>query len=404
MNRITCGGCSSTNLHEVLDLGDSPLANDFPLTAADAATQSRYPLVLGRCYRCSLIQLMEIVPDEELWNSNYGFYISSSWVAVMQQEHYAKSLLDLYWNLAYDFTVEIACNDGSMLNVFKEARCRTLGVDPAIGPATKAQSKGLEVLVQGFGLATAQDIVLNYGQAGLIIANNVIAHVSNLDDFIMGMAHLLRRDGVAVVEFQYAADLITGNQIDQIYHEHRQFFSLTSLSRALARHDLEPVSVLQTSPQGGSLRVTVQHMGMGPADSSVSKLRAEEAWLLDEHALAGLQGRANRIQHLLQDMLLALSKNKKHVAGYGASGKSTTLLNFCGIGPELVQYMVDSTPIKQGRYTPGTGIPIIDPKSDSRMPDVYLLTIHNYAGAVMSRERGLFQGHWLLPIPMPTML
>jgi SAM-dependent methyltransferase len=401
MRRTTCGSCHSADLQEALYLGDSPLADEFPKSLDEVPNQKRYPLGLVRCNFCSLLQLTEVVSDEELWGGDYGFYTGSSWVAVQQQRQYAEELLAEYPDQSSRLVVEIACNDGSMLTRFKEAGCRTVGVDPAAGPAAKAQGSGLDVWAVGFSAQVAESMVAEYGHASLVVANNVIAHVADLDDFVRGLGLLLAVDGRLVVEFQYAGDLIAGNMIDHVYHEHRSFFSLTSLSHSLARHGLKPLRVLETSPQGGSLRVHIGRIDQ-IEEPSVHRLLAAEAWLRSPDSVSGMQGRADRIKARLLGLLEQLNDSGKLVAGFGASAKSTTLLNFCGIGPDLVQYIVDTTPTKHGRYSPGTGIPIIDSRADSRAPDVYCLFVWNYAGAVMRKEN--FPGRWLIPIPLPVLL
>jgi SAM-dependent methyltransferase len=403
MKRESCGSCHSTDLIEVLDLGTSPLADEFPHSAAGALEQKRYPLGLVTCAHCSLLQLTEIVDDNELWGGDYGFYTSSSWVAVQQQHDYADDLLWRYRDQVKGLVLEIACNDGSMLSRFKQAGCRTLCVDPAAGPAAKARQSGLDVIVKGFGRAVASQVLDEHGYADLVVANNVIAHVADLDDFVAGLAMVMSPEGRLVVEFQYAADLITGNMIDHVYHEHRSFFSLSSLNYALGRHGLKALDVQQTVPQGGSLRVHIGRVNDEVTSPNVTLLLLEEKWMLDPGSLAGMQGRANRIRHRLLELLWDQLRAGRRVAGYGASAKSTTLLNFCEIGPDLVQYFVDSTPMKHGRFTPGTGIPIIDPRADSRAPDTYLLTVHNYTGPIMRRET-TFTGQWLIPIPLPVLL
>jgi SAM-dependent methyltransferase len=402
MRRTACGGCGSDSIVQILDLGDSPLADDFP-TSPDPG-QRRWPLGLFRCRVCTLVQLTELVPDADLWGGDYGFYTGSSWVAAEHQRLYAQQLLSRFGDLARRLTVEIACNDGTLLKHLQAAGCETLGVDPAAGPAAMAAEAGLDVLVRGFGRQTALDILADHEPAGLIVANNVIAHVADLADFVAGIELLLADDGVAVVEFQYLADLVTGNQFDHVYHEHRQFFTLTSLDRILAERGLMALSVEQVNPQGGSLRVTIGRDG--PPDDTVPALLRAERWLAGPHALDGLQGRAERIRARLVDMLQAQKQAGKRVAGYGASAKATTLLNFCGIGPDLIQYMVDTTPTKHGRYVPGTGIPIVSPTADSRQPDTYVLTVWNYLPDVMRREAQFAQqgGRWIVPIPTPVLL
>jgi len=400
VRREICGGCRSTNLTEWLDLGSSPLANDYPVQPD--LTLKQYALGLLRCNRCSLVQSTEVVPDDELWNREYGFYTSGSWQVVEQQRAYALDVLAKHEALARKLVVEIGCNDGTMLRNFQEAGYQILGVDPARGPTAVARGHGLDVVVDQFSLDVARRIVTSHGRAGLIIANNVVAHVADLDDFISGMAFLLRPEGVAIVEFQYVGDLVAGNQFDHVYHEHRFFFSLLSLELALRRHRLEPVLVKHTSPQGGSLRVTIAHEGALTPDASVRQLRTNEKWLTEPYCLAGLQGRADWIRHRLLSLLYGLKDQGKLVAGYGAPAKSATLLNFCHIGPDLVQYIVDTTPAKQGRYTPGTNIPIISPASDSRSPDVYLLLNWNYFHSIRRKESS-FTGEWLVPIPLPEL-
>jgi SAM-dependent methyltransferase len=343
-----------------------------------------------------------VVPDDVLWGGDYGFYTGASWVAVQAQTAYAEWVMKDYPLLCRQGVLEIACNDGIMLNHFAEAGYPTLGIDPANGPVQVARTMGLNVWEKKFDSFSALKILMDHGHQGVVIANNVIAHVADLDDFILGLSIVLAPQGVAFVEFQYLADLITGNQIDHVYHEHRQFLSLTALKTALERHGLRPHSVRQTTAQGGSLRVIISRFPH--ADHSVNQLLHSEEWLNDEHALAGMQGRADRIREKLRDMLWDL--RGKRVAGYGASAKSATLLNWCNIGPDLIQYMVDTTPTKQGRFTPGTGIPIISPSTDSRAPDVYVMFVHNYLPEVMKQEP-LFAsqgGRWLVPIPTPVLI
>lgn len=401
MRREICAGCRSTNLQQVLDLGTSPLAGDFPRTRDEV--QKRYPVGLLRCHFCTLVQLTELVPDEELWRGDYGFYAGSSWPVVEYQRRYAEWALRQRPIVAPPLILEIACNDGTMLQYLQGAGLRTLGIDPASGPTEKARSAGLNVVTDQFTLDTARRLVAEHGQAGMVIANNVVAHVADIDDFINGVATMLDRRGIALFEFQYVADLVTANQIDQVYHEHRQFFSLTSFGAALARYELEAIAVQQVAPQGGSLRVTAAHRGTLPVQPSVGQLLQAEDWLKAPDALAGLQGRADRIKSRLVDLLKELKAADKRVAGYGASAKSTTLLNFCDIGPDLISYFIDTTPIKQGRFTPGSGIPVIDPMSDSRSPDVYALFVWNYLSDIMRRET-TFHGKWLVPIPVPVLL
>lgn len=405
MKRSVCGGCGSgAALTTVLDLGRSPLADEFRADQDEAVGLERYPLELLHCGDCSLLQLGEVVDDHILWGGDYGFYSSASSVVVDHSARYAEWLMERFPRVARQLTVEIASNDGVLLGPLQAAGANVLGIDPAAGPVRNARVRGIDTWQEGFSRAVAHRIVSAYGQAGLIVANNVIAHVADLNDFAAGLGVLLHNDGVAVLEFQYVLDLLLGNQFDHVYHEHRQFFSLTSLTRALAPHGLHPIDVEQNDMQGGSLRVTLAKLGH--PSHAVRHMRHAEARLDDPGAFGGLQLRANRAADRLRQILWGAQRDGLKVAGYGASAKSTTLLNFCGIGPGLVPYFLDTTPTKIGRFTPGTGIPIVSPSMDSRQPDIHLLTVWNYLPEIMARERAFTArgGRWLVPIPAPVLL
>lgn len=405
MKRTQCGGCGSGGaLSTVLDLGRSPLADDFRDTREAAIALERWPLELLHCDACSLVQLGELVDDAILWGGDYGFYSSASSVVVEHSERYAEWLMQRFGRLARQLTVEIASNDGVLLKPLQDRGAFVLGIDPAAGPGAGALARGVETWQERFTRAAARKIVDQQGQAGLVVANNVIAHVADLQDFAAGLGVLLHNDGVAVVEFQYLPDLLLGNMFDHVYHEHRQFFSLTSLTRALAPHGLHPIDVEQHDMQGGSLRVTLAKLGH--PSHAVRHLMQAESQLDAVGALGGLQVRAERIAARLRDMLYQAQREGLKVAGYGASAKSTTLLNFCRIDAELVPYFLDTTPTKVGRFTPGTGIPIVSPTMDSRRPDIHLLTVWNYLPQIMARERQFSDrgGRWLVPIPAPVLL
>jgi ribosomal protein S27AE len=391
MNRTHCGGCGSTYLQPFLDLGSSPLADRFPATADQP--EDRYPLQLAVCTSCWLVQLTEIVPDGLLYGDDYAFFTGSSPSAVSYFADYAAQLKQQF-NLDGKFLVEIACNDGTML---AEHDCRTLGVEPAAGPAAAARAKGLTVMHEPFGLETARRIVAGYGAADVVVANNVAAHVSDLHDFFAGMEHLLAPDGVAVVEVQYLADLLTGGQFDHVYHEHRYYFTADSLARVAGRHGLAVRSVTQTPAQGGSIRVTFGRWQ--PMELS------EPAWLRQPSTFLSLQGRVEHVRTRLLALLDEQITAGRKVAGYAASAKSATLLNYCGIGPDRLDHIVDTTPHKIGRYAPGSKIPVTAP-SDRAEPDVYLLLAWNYLPGVLRRERGFIDrgGRFLVPIPYPVLL
>lgn len=398
MRRDRCGGCGSEDLEVFLDLGKTPLADAFPKDAADPETY--YPLELAVCPQCWLVQLLEVVPDDLLFGADYGFYSSTSPSLAAYHEAYAADVLrGEFAEQARRLTVEVACNDGSLLRHFAAAGCRAVGVDPATGAAEAARGRGLTVLAEPFNRKAASRIRNRFGPAGLVIANNVLAHVADLDDFVAGMADLLAVGGAIIVEVQYLPDLIAGNQFDHVYHEHRYFFSLTSLLPILARHGLRIHHVEHTPAQGGSIRVTA--VRGAPAESPVGG----ESFVTSMATYQTMQGRVHYMAATLRDLLAAQRHEGRKVAGYAASAKSTTLLNFCRIGPELVDHIVDTTPHKIGRVTPGTHIPIVAP-GDRTPPDIYLLLAWNYLSGVLRREREFLDdgGRFIVPIPAPVLL
>jgi len=397
MTRDICGGCSSSNLHKFLDLGSSPLADNF--ITAPSEVVKRYPLQLLLCTDCYLVQLSEVVPDDELFNKEYTFYSGASEPIRQYYATYAKNLINRF-DQGRHLTIEIACNDGTLLQHFHHAGWKTLGVDPAAGPAAIAQEQGMEVITKPFNLELAEQICSEQGQAGLIIANNVLAHVADPNDFLAGVAHLLAPGGVVVMEVQYLGDLIAGNMFDHVYHEHRFYYSLSALRRLFGRVRLVITGAQYTQPQGGSLRIVAVRDGVDPY-SRVSN----EDWLQHVETYTAFQGQVDRVRNRL---LQLVHDQPGRIAGYGATAKSTTLLNACGIDHTVLDYVVDTTPAKIGKYTPGTNIPIVSPEQEQAWgyPDAYLLLAWNYLGAILRRSdiTSLDSTRWIVPIPMPVIL
>jgi hypothetical protein len=416
VKRTECGGCGSVYVDVILDLGETPPANLLP--AFPDEPETFWPLKLGVCLDCWLVQQMEIVPDEVLYSPDYAFYSGASLPKRAYHVELSRRLYRDHRDQADRLTVEIACNDGDLLRHFKAVGCPILGVDPAAGPARRAQEAGLPVLIEPFGAATADTIRNDVGPAGLLIANHVAAHVADLGDFFDGINILLAADGVAVVEVQYLMDLLVGNQVDHVYHEHRFHYSLTSLAAVAARYGLYPAQVRHTPAQSGSISVTFTRQRQERPE--VADMLGAELWLRNQAAYQSLQGRAEHIRNQLLDLLDDEQHAGRRIAGYAAPAKATTLLNWCGIGPDIVEFVVDTTPFKQGRYVPGTGIPIVGREWDGSaqglyettvpdgrdLPDTWLMLCHNYAGDVLRRERNFTAGggRWIIPVPMPVLL
>lgn len=402
MRRVECGACESYLLRSFLDLGSSPIADAY--TASPTEASQLYPLELATCETCGLVQLMEIVDHKVLFGTGYSFYSSASSPLSDYQRHYAQEVLAGHMTEAQHLTVEVGCNDGDLLRHFSEAGCRVLGVDPATGPVNAARERGLDVIEEPFGRKVAEYIREEHGQAGVIIANHVLAHVESVSDVLDGVQHLLAEQGTAYIEVQYLPDLLVNNAFDLVYHEHRNFFSLASLQNAVERWGLHVVDAKLTDRQGGSLRVAVQAQP-SPFATTTRKIYESEEWLEDINVYGGFQGRINRVRDRLQDIIS--DAPGAGVLGYGAPAKATTLLNFCGLTQWEIPVVVDTTKAKQGRYIPGTGIPI-HPLSDINMDNyaATLLLAWNYAPQIIRQHLTYMRlgGHWIVPIPSPIVL
>jgi len=407
VRRDNCAACGG-ELRDFLDLGASPPANRFPATADERETW--YPLQVAVCGACWLIQLREVIPGPELYGDDYGFRTGASPAAVRYFGEMARGLLTRYPDQARRRTVEIACNDGTLLEHFAAAGCPALGVDPVQPAAAEAIVRGLDVIAEPFTAVAAAQIRNMSGPAGLVIACNVAAHVADPLDFLAGVRTLLGPGGVAVIEFQDAEKLIAGCQVDHVYHEHRFFYALRSFARMALKAGLTVMDWERTPAQGGSLRVTLT-----PDRDWAVPLPASNPWLESWEPYAGLQDRALYMKMRLLELIGAERDAGRTVAGYAAPAKAVTLLNWCGLGPDQVQWVEDRTPGKTGRYTPGSHIPVCSPgirpgdtaHSISRPPpDTYLLFAWNYASDIIRREAEFLAGggRFIIPGPVPVLL
>lgn len=403
MIRTTCAACGHAEPTIFLDLGSTPLANKFPVEA-DLDKERWYPLQLGTCGSCGLVQMMEVIDDSEIYGEDYGFYSGGS-EAQLTYHHDSAQLLSRRHLQGNDdkFVVEIACNDGSLLKHFVNSNYRSLGIDPA-RPADVAIDAGLPVLKEPFTSELARTIRDDKGPADLIIAYNSMAHVSDLSDVFVGIWALLAPKGVAVIEVQYLPDLLVGNRIDQVYHEHRYFHSLTSLTRVAELHRLFVADAELIELQDGGIRVTLTPDPLVKMTRRAERILLSEQWLTADGAYVGVQGRVDRLRDHLMEILYREHAKGTRMAGYAAAAKATTILNFCGIGPGMIPFVVDTTPYKQGRFVPGMQIPITADGVGS--VELLLLLAPNYLGPVVRNhpeflDRG---GKWLVPVPSPVLI
>lgn len=382
---MICRGCGEALTLTFLDLGASPIANDLITSQHLNSPEIFYPLRAMTCTECALVQLPEVALRESLFRSDYVYFssYSSTWLA--HAKNYA-SLMTMRLGLgSEDLVVEVASNDGYLLQYFIENGIQVLGVEPASGVAEVAIAKGIPTLIEFFGEEVAMHLARN-AKPKLMLGNNVLAHVPNIHDFVKGFSLLIAEDGLITFEFPHILNLILHNQFDTIYHEHYSYLGVTSLTPIFESHGLKIVDVEKLSTHGGSLRIFVAKMGsIWETQESVFATVAEEKVLdpRDRAVWTSLQERTLKNKLDLVGELVKCKKEGIRVAAYGAAAKGNTLLNYSGIDSDLIEYVVDLNPHKQGSYLPGSRIPIVDRASlNENPPDVLLILPWNIADEV----------------------
>ncbi len=404
---VVCRSCKNRDLGEVLSLGKLPLADRLLTEQTLTEPEPRYPLTVMFCESCSLMQIAETVPPEVLFCEDYPYYSSFS-PALLQ--HSRDNALDLVKTRSLDessLVVELASNDGYLLKNFVEHGIPVLGVDPAGGPARVAQEAGVDTLCEFFSSQLARRLRDEGRSADVIIANNVLAHVADLNGFVEGIGILLKDDGVAVIEVPYVVDLVDHCEFDTIYHEHLCYFSVTSLASLFRRHGLYLNDVVRLPIHGGSLRLFVEHY----ADPSMS-LHS----LLDTEARTGVvryryyrdfAERVSRVRNELREMLGSLKREGKSIAAYGAAAKGATLINYAGIGRDLIDFVVDRNVHKHRKYMPGQRLPIHPCERLLEVkPDYVLLLAWNFASEIMQQQAEYLGdgGQFIVPVPTPRIV
>lgn len=394
-----CGGA----LRQVIDLGRQPVSNAF-VKREDADKVPVFRLAVGSCERCSMVQQLDTVPPNEMYRADYPYRASGSMMIRRHFEGVARHIIDTCANTRNGFIVEIGSNDGVMLKTLSAAGVRHLGVDPAASAGEVARAQGINIRTDFFNASTAQDIYSEQGPANVIFSANTFSHISDLATIFKGVDTLLCPDGLFVFEDRSLADILRHNYFDQIYDEHIYLFSVSSV-KAMAEHfGFELVDAEHLPLHGGSIRYTVARKGTTPQSSAVTEFLAQEQadGLGGEEVFVRFAAEVDRIKADLVSLLEDLRSDGKRVVGYGATSRSATVLNYCGIGPELLPMVCDSTPEKQGRVTPLSLIPVCPPDAFSDpYPDYALLFAWNHAEEIMGKER-LFQetgGRWIVYVP-----
>lgn len=403
--RTNCRVCQSTDLMPILSLGKTPLADMF--VKDPKAQEMKYPLDVFVCKKCFLVQLVDEVDSNILFGGDdYGFYTGGSPSSIKYFKDYAEKVMKNFPEQCQDLILEIASNDGILLKHFQDAAHKVEGIDPAKNVARAANDAGIRTVTDFFNKKNAIKYYAN-NQAGIIMANNVVAHVEDIHDFMDGIEIALKPDGVFIFECQYWPYLLFNNQFDNVYHEHRSFLSLLPLLEIFKYKNLEIFDVEEYDAQGGSIRVCVGHRGKYKQTDRFFRMQLDEykMGLNKIETYLGFSARVEYIRIKLRKILSELKAEGKTIYGYGASAKSNTLLNYCGIGTEFLDVIVDKTPYKYGMYTPGTHIPIVDQDRIGK-PDYYLLLVWNYAASILQREMEFRDngGGFIIPIPTPHIL
>lgn len=403
--RNSCRICGHSDFTKILDLGEMPPANAYLKKEDLDKPEEEFPLVVYFCTTCGLLQLLDVV-DPKILFKDYRYITSASKPLAEHFVAMAHELANRFVAAPDDLVVEIGGNDGALLAAIQD-RCRVLNVDPALSVATLARRKGIETMTEFFTMEVAERVSARYGSAKLVVANNVIAHIDGVREVFEGVGHLIGDAGVFVFEVHWVGNLIHDGGFDQIYHEHLSYFSLTALKYLVESVGLNIFDIELEPIHGQSLRAYVGK-GQPIADSVHHFLRQEQSFGLDRVAtFLDFSKSVERAKQQLQDLLRAAKRDGACIVGYGAPGKGNTLLNYCRIGIETVDFITDTTPFKQGLYTPGMHIPIYAPdRLAAMMPDYILLLAWNYADAILERERALRDrgAKFIIPVPTPRIV
>lgn len=387
-----------------IDFGQMPIANGF-LTPEEKQKEYFFQMQVGFCQKCGMVQLVDQPSREQMFHENYAFFSSTSKYMAEHFRKFADHVKSAYLKDAKDpFVVELGSNDGIMIGNFARDGIRHLGVEPSANVAKVAQEKGINTVVKFFGEELVEEILAKHGQADAITSANVMCHIPYLHSVAKGIKRLLKPKGVFLYEDPYLADIVEKTSYDQIYDEHVFFFSVQSVSYLFESHGMEVIDVQPQGTHGGSMRYVISHKGAYSVSANVTAQREKERKLglhLPE-TYEKLRRNIEKSRDSLVSVLKDLKRQGKRVVGYGATSKSTTITNYCGIGPDLVEFISDTTPIKQGKLSPGVHIPVRPYEEFQKShPEYTLLFAWNHAQEIMAKEKQYEAqgGKWIVYVP-----
>lgn len=400
-----CRFCGAALTHTLVDLGMSPLCESFLTAEQLNQMEPFYPLHVYVCSECFLVQLEEYVSPEKIF-THYAYFSSFSDTWLDHARRYSEMAIERFHLTAENFVIEIASNDGYLLQNFVKAGIPVLGIEPAVNVAEAALKKGISTLIAFFSEDTARNLIANGRKADLIIGNNVLAQVPALNDFVAGLKIMLAPAGVITLEFPHLYQLMSGNQFDTIYHEHFSYFSFYSTKKIFAKHELKIFDVEELLTHGGSLRIYLHHADDHTHQVSDRVKNLEQQELKNEvnkvNTYSTFGENVKETKRKLLEFFITAKRQEKRIAGYGAPGKGNTLLNYCGIRTDFLDYTVDRSPFKQGKFLPGTHIPIYPPEKISETrPDYLFILPWNLKDEIMKQMAFVrdWGGKFVVPIP-----
>ena len=403
---MNCRYCNNTLHVEFIDLINSPLSNSNLSKEQLNEPEIFYPLKIFVCDKCFLVQIQEYKKSDELFNEEYAYFSSFSSTWLQHAKNYVEMVTERFKLNVNSFVIEIASNDGYLLQYFTEKKIPCLGIEPSLNTAKVAKEKGINTLVDYFSVELAKSLVKQNKKANLLIGNNVLAHVPKLIDFVKGLKIVLKDEGIITMEFPHLMQLIELNQFDTIYHEHFSYFSFITVKEIFESNDLEIFDVEELPTHGGSLRIYAKHK-----EDQIKLISKNVKILIDKEISKKMRSieyykdfqlKANKIKYEFLQFLITQKLKKKKIAAYGAAAKGNTLLNYCGIKNDLIDFVVDLSPYKQGKYLPGSHIPIMSETIiKETKPDFIIILPWNIKNEIMNQLKYIkeWNGKFIIPIP-----